>query len=235
MNPIGSWLPQGTVYGTLLNFRREFALWSPRMVEAPYKAAPQAPVLYVKTANTFAACGAAVAVPDAVALGATLGLVIGNDASDRPPALAGKALTAINSGNTNPPGVRACVLLNDLSLPHASYYRPAIRYRNRDGFLVCGRAPLPALGLELNALQIETRVNGALVHTLDLSTLVRDAAALLADVGTFMTLQPGDVLMLGTDCLPDGARPLARAGDRVEIRAAGFEPLVHTLVEACSS
>lgn len=235
MNPIRPWLPQGTVYGTLLNFRREFELWSPRMTEAPYKAAPKAPVLYVKTANTFAACGAEVAVPEAVALGATLGLVIGNSESNRPLALAGKALAAMNSGISGLPGVLECVLLNDLSLPHASYYRPAIQYRNRDGFLVCGGASVPARGLDLNALRIDTHVNGARVQTLDLSTLVRGAAALLADVLEFMTLQPGDVLMLGTDCLPDGERPLARAGDRVEIRAAGFEPLVHTLVEESSA
>ncbi|MCB2025584.1 MAG: fumarylacetoacetate hydrolase family protein, partial [Ottowia sp.] len=58
-----------------------------------------------------------------------------------------------------------------------------------------------------------------------------DAAALLADVNAFMTLQPGDVLLLGTDCLPDGSRPLARAGDAVELRAPGFAPLVNRLVE----
>ena len=235
MNPIRPWLPQGTVYGPLLNFRREFELWSPRMTEAPYKAAPKAPVLYVKTANTFAACGAEVAVPDAVALGATLGLVIGNSESNRPPALVGKAPAAMNSEDSDLPGVLECVLLNDLSLPHTSYYRPAIRYRNRDGFLVCGGLPVPAQALDLSALRIDTHVNGMLVQTLDLSTLMRDAATLLADVREFMTLQPGDVLMLGTDCLSDGSRPLARAGDRVEIRAAGFEPLVHTLEEESSA
>ncbi len=37
-----------------------------------------------------------------------------------------------------------------------------------------------------------------------------------------MTLQAGDVLMVGTDCLPDGTRPRARAGDRVEVAAPGF-------------
>ena len=63
MNPTLAWLPQGTVYGSLLNFRREYALWAPRMAEPPYKAPPSAPVLYVKTANTFAAHGAAIAVP----------------------------------------------------------------------------------------------------------------------------------------------------------------------------
>ena len=40
-----AWLPQGTVYGTLLNFRREFDLWAPKMSEPPYQDAPRAPVL----------------------------------------------------------------------------------------------------------------------------------------------------------------------------------------------
>ena len=52
-----SWTPQGTVYGTLLNFRREWDHWSARMTQDPHKAAPQAPVLYVKTANTFSPAG----------------------------------------------------------------------------------------------------------------------------------------------------------------------------------
>jgi 5-oxopent-3-ene-1,2,5-tricarboxylate decarboxylase/2-hydroxyhepta-2,4-diene-1,7-dioate isomerase len=41
-------------------------------------------------------------------------------------------------------------------------------------------------------------------------------------VGEFMTLQAGDVLMVGTDCLDDGSRPRAKAGARVEISAPGF-------------
>ena len=79
--------------------------------------------------------------------------------------------------------------------------------------------------------QLELRVNGAPVHSIDLATLVRGAATLLADVSAFMTLQPGDVLMLGTDCLADGTRPRAKAGDRIEISAPDFGPLVNTLVE----
>ena len=43
----------GTVYGTLLNFRSEVEAWAPKMNEAPYKAPPKQPVLYVKTANTW--------------------------------------------------------------------------------------------------------------------------------------------------------------------------------------
>lgn len=90
------WLPAGTVYGTLLNFRREWDLWAPKMTEAPYKAAPKAPVLYVKTANTFTPCGADIAVPGEVEVGAALGLVIGDFEPNLPPALDGQAQAAIN-------------------------------------------------------------------------------------------------------------------------------------------
>ena len=57
------------------------------------------------------------------------------------------------------------------------------------------------------------------------------ATTLLADVADFMALEPGDVLMVGTDCLPDGTRPRAKAGDRIEISATGFAPLVHTVTQ----
>lgn len=224
------WLPAGTVYGTLLNFRREWDLWAPRMAEPPYKAAPQAPVLYVKTANTFAAQGAAVAVPGPVWLGPTLGLVVADSGSNSALARPPSAQAAIDSVVIGGVPMGALVLVDDLSLPHDSYYRPAIRFRNRDGFLVCGQ-PVPAAGVDLAALRIEAWLNGARVQTIDLATLVRSVDTLVADVNAFMTLQPGDVLLLGTDCLPDGSRPLGQPGDRVEIRAAGFPILQHTLVE----
>lgn len=208
-------VPRGTVYGTLLNFQREYALWAPRMCEAPYKGAPRAPVLYIKTANTFTPAGGAIALPAGVPqvdVSATLGLVMG------------KAST-----------VAGCVLLNDVSIPHDSYYRPPVKHRCVDGFLGLGPACVPPAvfgGLQgLGALALEMRVNGEPRQTVHLSELVRDAATLLADVSRFMTLQPGDVLMLGTDCLPDGSRVRARAGDTVEIRAAGFGPLTNPFTQ----
>ena len=57
------YLPTGTVYGTLLNFRAEFDALAPQMAEPPYKAPPKAPVLYVKTANTCSPHGSAIAMP----------------------------------------------------------------------------------------------------------------------------------------------------------------------------
>ena len=53
----------GTVYGTLLNFRSEWEAWAPKMKEAPYKAPPEQPVLYIKPANTWSNDGTTSAVP----------------------------------------------------------------------------------------------------------------------------------------------------------------------------
>lgn len=211
MNPL-SYLPGGTVYGTLLNFRREHALWAPRMSEAPYKAPPQAPVLYVKTANTFTPAGQAIALPRGVAeveVSASLGLVAGEGGA-----------------------VAGCVLLNDVAIPHASYYRPPVRYRCVDGFLGVGSAVRPLADLSaLAAWVLELRVDGVMRQRTALAELVRDAATLWADVSAFQSMRPGDVLMLGTDCLEDGTRPRVKAGNAVEITATGFAPLVNHFIK----
>ena len=229
-------LPDGTVYGTLLNFRREAALWVERAAEAPYKGAPRAPVLYIKTANTFSAAGATIALPMSapeVDVGASLGLVMGNFNDYWPNPSAEWPQAATNSGvHERLSGVAGCVRLNDWRLPPAGYYRPPVKYRNLDGFLGVGARvrPLAAVG-DLSALALTVRINGQLRQTVELATLVRDAATLLAEVSAFMTLRPGDILMLGTDCLDDGTRPRARVGDRIEIAAPGFEPLVNSIIQ----
>ena len=203
------WTPSGTVYGTLLNFRREWDLWSARMTQDPHKAPPKAPVLYVKTANTFCPAGQDLLLQDGVSevdMGATLGLVIGSQAQ-----------------------VVGAVLLNDWSVPHASYYRPPVKFRCRDGFLALPQQITIGQPNDWAELQIDVLRNGEHVQRVDLHDLMRNMPQLLADVGEFMTLQPGDVLMVGTDCLADGSRPRAKAGDRVEISAPGFASVVTTV------
>ena len=70
--------------------------------------------------------------------------------------------------------------------------------------------------------RLEVRINGELKQSRRLlADWCAARAQLLADVGEFMTLRAGDVLMLGCDA----GRPLARPGDRIEISAPGFETL----------
>ena len=75
--------PLRTAYGALLNHRAALAALGDAVHAAPYKAPPQAPVLYIKPRNCFAGHGDTVVVPadaEALEVGATLGIVIGREA-----------------------------------------------------------------------------------------------------------------------------------------------------------
>ena len=214
MNPSGTndarFWPQGTVYGALLNFQQEWNLRAPQMTEAPYKGAPQAPVLFIKTANTYTASGVCIAIPAAVAevdIGANLAWVMGADAKPV-----------------------ACVLVNDVSIPHESYYRPPVKYKCIDGFLGVGAKASPIAQVNTDAVVLTVKVNGKEVQRVNYADTVRKSQTLLSDISEFMTFQEGDVLLLGSDCMPDGKRPRAKVGDVVEISADGFDTLVNTFV-----
>jgi 5-oxopent-3-ene-1,2,5-tricarboxylate decarboxylase/2-hydroxyhepta-2,4-diene-1,7-dioate isomerase len=142
-------------------------------------------------------------VPE-VEIGATIAMVIGADND-----------------------VEGFVLMNDLSIPHTSFFRPPVKFKCLDGFLGIGAAMRDAEVADPARFKLEVRINGELKQSVDFSQTVRSASQLLADVTPFMTLAHGDVLMLGCDA----GRPLARAGDRIEISAPGFETLVNTLVK----
>jgi 5-oxopent-3-ene-1,2,5-tricarboxylate decarboxylase/2-hydroxyhepta-2,4-diene-1,7-dioate isomerase len=200
-----SFMPTGTVYGTLLNFKAELAAMQPQMNQPPYKAPPQAPVLYVKPANTWSANGAGIAVParvPEVEIGATIAMVIRSNGSNQ----------QIHY-----------VLMNDLSIPHNSFFRPPVKFKCLDGFLGIGSHTIEAD--KPQDFKLEVRVNGKLVQSLDFSQLVRPASQLFTDVSEFMTLQEGDVLMLGCDCLPNGKRPLAKVGDTIIISSPSHPAL----------
>ena len=220
------WLPKGTVYGTLLNFKAEREAMAVQMAQPPYKAPPKAPVLFIKTANTFNPNGGLVAVPadvPKIEVGATFSMVVG--AVDQ-------SILAQAAPETIANYIAGYVLMSDLSIPHASFFRPPVRFKCLDGFLGIGSKLVPAqVAGEPAQFKLEVRINGVLTQSIDFSNLYRDALTLLRDVSEFMTLQPGDVLMLGCDA----GRPLAKAGDRIDISAPGlpgFGTLSQTLVAA---
>lgn len=219
--PEGSlrWLPpvEGTVVGALLNYRDELDALGNALSAPPYQAPPKAPILYLKPANTRIGHGHDVVLPadvDGVWAGACLGVVISRTAT-RVPVLRAADFIA---GYT---------IVNDLTVPHASYYRPAIRHKCRDGFCPMGpwtvdRDDVP----DADALDITVRINGEIKQRANTSTLVRPVAQLLADVTAFMTLEAGDVLLVG---MPENP-PLARAGDRIDIDIARIGTLTTTLI-----
>ena len=114
-----------------------------------------APVLYLRPRNTWNSSGGAIHLPaDAqqLKMAGTVGILIG-----RPNQVAGY------------------VAINDASIPHASYYRPAIRQRCRDGFCVVGAEVTERLPQEFR-----TFINGQLRCRANMDDLVRPVDRLIA-------------------------------------------------------
>jgi 5-oxopent-3-ene-1,2,5-tricarboxylate decarboxylase / 2-hydroxyhepta-2,4-diene-1,7-dioate isomerase len=198
---------RGTVYGTLMNFRGELEALGEQVNQPPYKAPPSAPVLYIKPANTWTENGGAIALPADVAeveVGATVAMVM-------------------KSGRE----IAGYVLMNDLSIPHASFFRPPVKFKCLDGFLGIGdRVRARNEAGDPAVFKLEVRINGELKQTVRFSQLLRPADKLLADVSEFMSLGEGDMLMLGCDA----GRPRAKAGDRIDISMPALGTLTNTLV-----
>jgi 5-oxopent-3-ene-1,2,5-tricarboxylate decarboxylase/2-hydroxyhepta-2,4-diene-1,7-dioate isomerase len=205
-----------TVYGSLLNFRDALDALGDAVHQPPYKAPPKAPILYIKPRNTISADGDPVVVPsgvDALEIGASLGLVIGR--------------TACRVGEAQAlEFVSGYVIVNDVSVPHDSYYRPSMRFKCRDGFCPIGTPVARDAVADPNALTLVVEIDGVEAQRAGTSGLVRPVERLIAEVSDFMTLHPGDVLMVG---VPGGA-PQARVGQRVCISIAGIGRLQNSLI-----
>lgn len=147
-----------------------------------------------------------------VEIGATIGLVLGSAATQ----LSEHQVLSHVSG---------VVIAADLSLPHASYYRPAIREKCFDGALPVSEVlPLPSAE-SLSRLELSIEINGIAAEGWSLATLQRDAAKLLADVSKYMTLRAGDVLLVGVRY----NAPRASTGSQVRISATGLGTLSFTI------
>ncbi|WP_394142361.1 fumarylacetoacetate hydrolase family protein [Burkholderia multivorans] len=207
----------GTVYGALLNERAALAALGDAVHAAPYGRPPQAPVLYIKPANTHASDGAAVVVPagvEALEIGASVAVVFARRATRVP---AARALDYVHG----------FTLASDVSVPHPDYYRPAVRFKCRDGFCPLGPAVVPAAALaDVDAIALSVWIDGEVVARTSTATLIRPVRELIADISAFMSFDAGDVLLLGVA----GGAPHARAGSTVEIAADGIGTLRHTLV-----
>ncbi len=210
----------GTVYGTLLNHRPALAALGAAASQPPYKAPPMAPVLYVKPRNTLAAADAPVVVPagvEALEVGASLGIILGETACRVP------ADAALGH-------VAGFLAVNDVCIPHDTFFRPAVRLRARDGFCPLGQAVArPAAG-DPDALEVCIYVDDVLALRANTSEMIRGVARLLADVTDFMTLAAGDILALGVVT----PAPRVRAGQTTRIEIGTLPPLV-TRFEASAS
>ena len=79
---------------------------------------------------------------------------------------------------------------------------------------------------KLNALTLQTRVNGKLTQSGTTADMVNDIASLIEYLSGFMTLQAGDVILTGT---PEGVVNVD-VGDEVVTEIEGIGRLVNTIV-----
>jgi 5-oxopent-3-ene-1,2,5-tricarboxylate decarboxylase/2-hydroxyhepta-2,4-diene-1,7-dioate isomerase len=127
--------------------------------------------------------------------------------------------------------VAGYLIVADVSIPHASYHRPAVRFKARDGFCPLGPAVTARAAVaNPDALAIRTYLDGALVQGANTADSIRGAARLLADVADFMTLAPGDVLALGAA----GPAARVRPGQTARIEIDGLGSLDIPFVDAAS-
>ncbi len=198
-----------TVLGLLLNYRQSLEALGEAVNQPPYKAAPKAPVLYIKPANTYARDGQTIYLPEDVSevvIGACLAVEFAQTATkvDEESALdviAGYRVVA------------------DLYVPHDVFYRPPMKQKCRDGFCPIGDLTPKGEVADPDSLTITVTLDGEQVQTATTRDLIRSTRRAIADVTEFMTLQPGDLLLLG---VPAQA-PVAQAGQhyRIDIEQVG--------------
>ncbi|WP_164908607.1 fumarylacetoacetate hydrolase family protein [Halobacillus litoralis] len=215
---VDSWSPpvQGTVYGTLLNDREALKAMENELDNPPYKKPPEAPVLYIKPINTFSSHKADIVLPDGedqVQIGASVGLVIGKKATNIP----------IENVYDY---IEGYTIVNDVSIPHKSIFRPAIKEKSRDGFCPMGPWVVPKRNIaDPGQLELNLYINQEFKQRFSTRNLVRSIPELLSDVTEFMTLQEGDLLMVGC-----GARlPTVKEGETIRVECAELGVLENTV------
>ncbi len=107
-----------------------------------------------------------------------------------------------------------------------NWYRPNLRVKNRDGCTPLGPWLVDAADVpDPMALALQTTVNGKITQTGNTRDMIFDVPFLIEYFSSFMTLQPGDLILTGT---PDGVVD-CRPGDVVVTRIEGLGSLINTI------
>lgn len=207
----------GTIFGVALNYHSQLDHKLAEFREAPYKAPPTKPVLFIKTPNTRNRHEGSVVFPascDRLQPGPSIGVVIGKKASRV------KKDGALSY-------VAGLTIVNEFSLPEDSFYRPAVKAKCRDGFCPMGPELVELADIaDPDQLVLNLYVNGELRQEGSTADWVRSIPELLVDITEFMTLNEGDVLITGTP----GGRVDVKPGDQVTVEVSGLGSLTNTIV-----
>ncbi|WP_096698442.1 fumarylacetoacetate hydrolase family protein [Polaromonas sp. AER18D-145] len=107
-----------------------------------------------------------------------------------------------------------------------NWYRPNLRVKNRDACTPLGPWLVEAADVaNPMALALQTTVNGKITQTGNTRDMIFDLPFLIEYFSSFMTLQPGDLILTGT---PDGVVD-CRPGDVVVTSIEGLGELFNTI------
>ena len=98
------------------------------------------------------------------------------------------------------------------------------RAKNADTFKPMG--PWIVTGLDLAKMETVIRVNGKETDRFATNNMIFDTATYIAEVSKYCTIEPGDVMWMGTDGMPQNIKP----GDTVEIEISGIGTLRNKVV-----
>ncbi len=176
---------------------------------------PDRPLLFLKPPNALAGHGDTVTLPagkERIDHEAELGVVIATQCRDVPEADAMNVVAGFT-----------CV--NDLSnRDDQRRERNWVRGKAFDGAAPIGPV-LASPGEVPPDAYVRSRVNGELRQDGSREQLIFSIPELIAEITSYMTLEPGDVIATGT---PEGVGPL-EDGDEVEIEVEGVGTLEHTV------
>ena len=109
-----------------------------------------------------------------------------------------------------------------------NWYRPNLRVKNRDTCTPIGPWLVDAADVpDPMALALQTTVNGQVTQSGNTRDMIFDVPTLIEYFSSFMTLQPGDVILTGT---PDGVVD-CQPGDVVVTEIEGLGALVNTITQ----
>ena len=168
---------------------------------------PSEPIIFLKPISSLLAPGEEIRMPSWVGrvdFEGEIGLVVGERARNVPREGAWDVIDAIVPVND--------VTARDLQRRDGQWTRA----KSFDTFCPVGE-PVPLAEVDVQALEVITRVNGGVRQHAHVNTMVFPIPELVRFITAVMTLEPGDLIATGT---PDGIGPLS-PGDHVEVDIPG--------------
>ncbi|MFC0322428.1 fumarylacetoacetate hydrolase family protein [Gallibacterium melopsittaci] len=181
-----------SVFAIALNSREQLARLADKFQQAPYKAAPKTPVIFLQPPSTLNRNGANVVLPaeqTQLRVEPHIGVVFADTTS---------RVTEQQAHQH----IRGFVPVNLFSLPSDDYYRPDITGRCRDGFCVIGQEVQKSAVADPESIAIQVNVDGQLKKTSEGNKMLRSISELISFLSQFMTFKCGDILLVGTDDCP---------------------------------